>query len=164
MRTKTLIHNDAHIRIARIRIRCKDTDDSASGQNLNGNVAYDLMLGSSCEGSASYEIMIWLGTAGGIGPLSDSGYPPTKVTPVKLGAYNWKLIRGGTDNMKTFSFVAYQPQFNYQGNIMDFINYVKQNEKVEFSNQYVQSLGAGTEVFTGDNGVVKTIAYNVFAT
>lgn len=50
--------------------------------------------------------------------------------------------------MNVFSFVATTPQQNFSGDLMDFVRYLVSKQGVPAS-QVLQSVGAGTEPFSG---------------
>lgn len=120
------------------------------------NVAYDLFTASTTGGSPEYEIMIWLGAYGGAGPISSTG--STIATPTVAG-YSWKLYKGVNGQMTVFSFVASSTVTSFSGDLKAFLTYLSSNQGLPTS-QYLQSIGAGTEPFTGSNAVFSTTAYS----
>jgi xyloglucan-specific endo-beta-1,4-glucanase len=121
------------------------------------NVAYDLFTSSTATGSAVYEVMIWLGAYGGAGPISSTG--STIATPTIAGS-SWKLYYGLNGSMKVYSFVASSNIASFSGDLKLFLTYLSSNQGLSTS-QYLTSLGAGTEPFTGSNAVLTTSAYSV---
>ncbi|KAI0479476.1 family 12 glycosyl hydrolase [Xylariaceae sp. FL0804] len=132
-------------------------DWSYSGSDIVADVAYDLFTSSSASGSDEYEIMIWLAALGGAGPISSTGSPVA--TPTLAGA-SWDLYAGYNGDVEVFSFVAAAEQTAFSGDLMDFLDYLTANEGLSTS-QYLLSLGAGTEPFTGSDAVLTTTAYSV---
>jgi xyloglucan-specific endo-beta-1,4-glucanase len=130
---------------------------SYSGSNIIANVAYDLFTSSTAAGSAEYEIMIWLSALGGAGPISATGSPVATVT---LAGTSWKLYNGKNGQMNVFSFVATSDVKNFKGDLMEFANYLTSKQGMPKS-QILQSVGAGTEPFSGSNAVFTTSAYSM---
>ncbi|KAF2676539.1 glycoside hydrolase family 12 protein [Lentithecium fluviatile CBS 122367] len=128
-----------------------------TGTSMVANVAYDLFTSSTASGSAEYEIMIWLAALGGAGPISSSGSPIATVT---LAGKSWKLYNGMNGNMNVYSFVASSQVSSFSGDLMEFVNYLTSNQGMPKS-QILQSVGAGTEPFTGSNAVFTTSAYSL---
>ncbi|EON96324.1 putative xyloglucan-specific endo-beta- -glucanase precursor protein [Phaeoacremonium minimum UCRPA7] len=128
---------------------------SYTGTSVVANVAYDLFTGSSASGTSQYEIMIWLNALGGAGPISSTG--STIATPT-IGGVSWKLYSGSNGVQTVFSFVASSAQSNFSGDLKNFISYLTSNQGLPTS-QYLTSIGAGTETFTGSNAVFSTSAY-----
>jgi len=131
-----------------------------TGSNIIANVAYDLFTGSSATGSAEYEIMIWLGALGGAGPISSTGSPIATVT---LAGSSWKLYNGMNGQMNVYSFVAVSNVNSFKGDLMAFVNYLTSKQGMPKS-QILQSVGAGTEPFSGSNAVFTTSAYSLSQT
>jgi len=105
--------------------------------------------------------MIWLGGFGGANPLSDNGYPPIPVATPTISGTAFNLIVGHNGNTKVYSFVAQSKAANnFSGDLLNFYKYLEANEKLS-SGQYLQSIQAGTEVFTGSNAKLDTTAYSI---
>ncbi|ORY55263.1 cell 12a endoglucanase [Pseudomassariella vexata] len=130
---------------------------SYTGSSIVADVAYDLFTGSSASGSAEYEVMIWLAAIGGAGPISSTG--STIATPTIAGT-TWNLYSGPNGDMTVFSFVAPSQVTSFDGDIMDFVNYLIQSQGMS-SSQILQSIGAGTEPFTGSDAVFTTSAFSL---
>jgi xyloglucan-specific endo-beta-1,4-glucanase len=128
-----------------------------TGSNIISNVAYDLFTGSAATGSAEYEIMIWLSALGGAGPISATGSPIATVT---LAGSSWKLYNGRNGQMNVYSFVAASDVKNFKGDLMEFVKYLTSKQGMPTS-QILQSIGAGTEPFSGSNAVFTTSAYSL---
>lgn len=100
---------------------------------------------SSASGTNAYEFMVWLPTYGGAGPISSGGSP---ITYPSIGGVTWKLYKGPNGSTTVFSFVAESNQYNFSGDLRNFLSYIVNYEGVPNS-QYLKSIGAGTEPFTG---------------
>ncbi|KAJ4987135.1 glycosyl hydrolase family 12 [Stagonosporopsis vannaccii] len=130
---------------------------SYSGSNIVANVAYDLFTGSSATGSAQYEVMIWLSALGGAGPISSTGSPIA--TPTIAGK-QFKLYKGPNGQMTVFSFVATSEIKSFNGDVNEFLKYLRNSQGLPGS-QILQSVGAGTEPFSGSNAVLTTSAFSL---
>ncbi|KIN04302.1 glycoside hydrolase family 12 protein [Oidiodendron maius Zn] len=118
---------------------------SYSGSNIVADVAYDMFTSSSASGSNEYEIMIWLTALGGAGPISSTGSPIATPT---IDGVSWKLFSGMNGSTKVYSFVASSQVTSFSGNLLDFFKYLESSDGFP-SSQYLLSIGAGTEPFTG---------------
>lgn len=101
--------------------------------------------------------MIWLGALGGAGPISSTGSP---IATPSLAGSSWKLYNGKNGQMNVFSFVASSNVQSFSGDLMAFVNYLSSNNGLSKS-QILQSVGAGTEAFTGSNAVFTTTGYSL---
>ncbi|KAI1774531.1 concanavalin A-like lectin/glucanase domain-containing protein [Hypoxylon cercidicola] len=128
-----------------------------TGSNRVSDVAYDLWLSPTSGGTNTYEIMIWLEAAGGAGPISATGSPIASPT---LAGSSWNLYLGKNGDVNVFSFVTKKTINNFKGNLVEFFNYLTKNQGVAASN-YITSLQAGTEPFSGENAVFTTSAYSI---
>lgn len=111
------------------------------------DVSYDLWLAPSVGADNTYEIMIWLGSYGGAGPISSTG---SAIATVTIGGIAWKLYKGPNGNTTVFSFVAPSNQGNYSGDLNLFFKYLTASQGVSTSS-VITSLQAGTEPFSGKN-------------
>lgn len=130
---------------------------SYTGSSIVADVAYDMFTSSTASGSAEYEVMIWLAALGGAGPISSTGSPIA--TPTIAGK-SWKLYYGLNGSMKVYSFVASSQITSFSGDLLDFFKYLESSQGMS-SSQILQSIGAGTEPFTGSSAVFTTNAYSV---
>lgn len=121
------------------------------------DVSYDLWLAPTSGGTNSYEIMVWLAALGGAGPISSSG---SAVATPTIGGYSWSLYSGTNGDTTVLSFVATSKIESWSGDMMDFFNYLVENEGVSDS-LYITQLQAGTEPFTGTDAVFTTTAYTI---
>ncbi|MCJ1309314.1 hypothetical protein MMC25_002973 [Agyrium rufum] len=129
-----------------------------TGSNIIADVAYDSFLGTSATASAKYEVMVWLGALGGAGPISSTGAPIATPT---IGGTSFNLYSGPNGAMTVYSFVATSKSVtNYSGDLLAFYKYLETSYGVS-SSLYLQSVGAGTEPFTGSNAVLTTSAYSL---
>ncbi|KAL8953432.1 MAG: hypothetical protein Q9222_000706 [Ikaeria aurantiellina] len=134
---------------------------SYSGTSLRANVAYDTFLGTCPSCAQAYEVMVWLGVYGGISPLSDNGYPPTPVATPTIGGVPFNLIKGHNGNVIVYSFLAQSGAVtSYSGDLVAFYKYLIANWGVS-SGQYLQTVQAGTEVFTGSGAKLTTTGYTI---
>lgn len=62
--------------------------------------------------------------------------------------------------VRVFSFVASSQQTSFSGDLKAFITYLISSQGMS-SSQYLQSIGAGTETFTGSNAVFSVSAYSL---
>jgi xyloglucan-specific endo-beta-1,4-glucanase len=99
--------------------------------------------------------MIWLAALGGAGPISSTG--STVATPT-IGGVVFKLYRGPNGDTTVYSFVAESETTSFSGDLKDFYTYLENSFSFP-SSQYLLSIGAGSEPFTGSGAVFKTSAY-----
>lgn len=118
---------------------------SYTGSSIVADVSYDMFTSSTATGANQYEIMIWLAALGGAGPISSTGSPVATVT---INGVSWKLYSGPNGSTTVYSFVAASTTNSYSGDIKNFFTYLINNQGYP-SSQYLTSLGAGTEPFTG---------------
>ncbi|KAF2148402.1 glycoside hydrolase family 12 protein [Myriangium duriaei CBS 260.36] len=128
-----------------------------TGSSIVADVSYDLFTSSTASGANEYEIMIWLGALGGAGPISSTGQPVSKPT---LANKKWNLYKGPNGSTTVFSFVAVSPVENFNGDLMQFLNFLIKDEGLPAS-QVLTSVGAGTEPFTGQNAVFTTSKFSL---
>ncbi|KAF3768898.1 family 12 glycoside hydrolase [Cryphonectria parasitica EP155] len=130
---------------------------SYTGSDLVADVSYDLWLAPTSGGTNSYEIMVWLAALGGAGPISSSG---SAIATPEIGGYTWSLYSGPNGDTTVYSFVASSEIEDWSGDMMDFFNYLVEDEGVSDS-LYITQLQAGTEPFTGTDAVFSTSAYSI---
>nr|AAM77711.1 endoglucanase [Trichoderma citrinoviride] len=119
---------------------------SYSGSDIRANVAYDLFTAANPNHvtySGDYELMIWLGKYGDIGPIGSSQ------GTVNVGGQTWTLYYGYNGAMQVYSFVAQSNTTSYSGDVKNFFNYLRDNKGYNAGGQYVLSYQFGTEPFTG---------------
>jgi xyloglucan-specific endo-beta-1,4-glucanase len=129
---------------------------SYTGSNIIADVAYDMFTSSTATGSDQFEIMIWLAALGGAGPISATG---SAIATVTIDGVSWKLFKGLNGAMTVFSFVASSEVTKFSGDIKSFFTYLTNSQGFPAS-QFLLSLGAGSEPFTGSNAVFTTTAYS----
>ena len=129
------------------------TDD-----NIIADVAYDLFTTSqSGSTSAEYERMVWLDALGGAGPISASGSP---VATPNIGGSTFQLYSGKNGNTQVYSFVASPAIPNYTGDLLAFFDYLASSQGFS-KEQYLISIQAGTEPFSGSDAELTTSKYSV---
>lgn len=101
--------------------------------------------------------MIWLAALGGAGPISATGSPIATPT---INGVTWKLYYGPNGSTKVYSFVAANQVTSFSGDLKLFFTYLATSHGYSTS-QYITSIGAGTEPFTGSDAVLTTSAYSV---
>ena len=104
--------------------------------------------------------MIWLGVYGDVYPLSDNGYPPTPIATPTIGGTAFDLIYGHNGNVAVYSFRAKTAATNFSGDLLNFYKYLEANNNLS-SGQYLQSIQAGSEVFTGSGAKLTTTGYSI---
>ncbi|KAF2093768.1 endoglucanase A precursor [Rhizodiscina lignyota] len=131
---------------------------SYTGSDIVADVAYDMFTSSSPGGSDEYEVMIWLAALGGAGPISSTGSPID--TPTVAG-HSWKLYNGMNGAMNVYSFVTSGDSIeDFSADIADFFTYLESEQSMP-SSQYLLSIQAGTEPFSGTDAKLTTTAYSV---
>lgn len=128
-----------------------------TGSNIVANVAYDLFTGSTATGTQEYEVMIWMSALGGAGPISSTG---SAIATVTIAGKSFKLYKGPNGKMTVFSFVAVNPINSWNGDINLFLVYLRGYQGLPRS-QILQSVGAGSEPFSGSNAVFTTTAFTL---
>ena len=102
--------------------------------------------------------MIWLGALGGAGPISSTGKPVATPT---IGSTTFNLYSGPNGAMTVYSFIATSKDVtSFTGDLLNFYQYLKTHFKVP-STMYLQSIGAGTEPFTGSGAKFTTTKYSI---
>lgn len=101
--------------------------------------------------------MIWLSAIGGAGPISSTG---SAIATVTIAGKQFKLWKGPNGQMTVFSFVAVNPINSFSGDLNEFLIYLRGHQGLPRS-QILQSVGAGTEPFSGNNAVFTTTAYTL---
>lgn len=128
--------------------------------DVRADVSYDIwtgvpQVGNPASNASSYEIMIWLSGRGGIQPV---GSQITTATPI--AGYTWNLWSGPNANWHVYSFVSSTGDItNFSADLLEFFKYLIANQGVA-SSQYLQSIQAGTEPFTGNANLIIN-AYTV---
>lgn len=131
---------------------------SYTGSNMVANVAYDLFTSSKADGSPEYEIMIWLGSFGGAGPISSTGQ---RIATVTLAGISWHVWNGAHSQMNVYSFVrAGGDVRNFKGDLNEFVKYLTSRQGMP-SSQILTSVGAGTEPFSGNDARFTVSAYSL---
>jgi hypothetical protein len=111
-----------------------------------GNVAYDCWLHTQSNPlyeNPSDEIMIWVNSSGGAGPISQT----TVTTNINIGGSTWNLHRGNI-GWNVWSFVRTSNSGSGSVNIKSFTDYLRSNWGLS-ANKYLTSVQFGTEIFHG---------------
>jgi hypothetical protein len=128
-----------------------------SNSGGSADVSYDIYLHTiqmpGSNDTPTDEIMIWLYTANGAGPISSTGSPVATVT---IDQASWNLYRGST-TWNVFSYVRAQNATSAVLNIKDFMSDLVSRGYVS-SSKYITSVQSGTEIFTG-TGELDTTGY-----
>jgi len=130
---------------------------SYTGSNIVADVSYDMFTSATSGGSNAYEIMVWLAALGGAGPISSTG---SAVATATIDGVSFKLYSGPNGATTVYSFVATSEVTSFSGDLLSFFKYLESNKGFS-SSQYLKSIGAGSEAFTGSKAVFKTSAYSV---
>ncbi|KAJ5788574.1 Glycoside hydrolase family 12 [Penicillium paradoxum] len=118
---------------------------SYSTTDIVADVAYDMFLSSTADGSDEYEIMVWLAALGGAGPISSTGSP---IATVNINGISWDVYVGPNGAMTVYSFVAPYTVTSFSGDLLDFFTYLENDQGLS-SSLYLINVQAGTEPFTG---------------
>jgi len=111
------------------------------------DVSYDLWLAPSVGAANKYEIMIWLGSYGGAGPISEQNKPA--IAKPTIAGTTWSLFKGPNGDTTVFSFVAPSNIGNFKADLLPFLTYLTKNQGVP-STYVATSFQAGTEPFVGE--------------
>lgn len=135
-------------------------------------MAYDIFLGGSdCIGSGGshpFEIMIWLGSFGGLLPIGNANPPVATFQGFELYVGN-NPTTGYPGGTEVYSFMAPPTNLgNWSGDLMAFLRFLASNPQYLAGSQQasmallLQSVQAGTEVVTG-SATFTTLSYSVAA-
>jgi hypothetical protein len=132
--------------------------DSYTGTNIVADVSYDAFISSSDSTTVThdYEVMVWLARLGGAEPL---GYSGGAIATVSISGVSWDLYKG-SNGWTVYSFVATSEETSFSGDMNDFFTYLVDNQGVP-SSYYLQTIGAGTEPFTGSNTWFTVSPYTI---
>lgn len=134
-----------------------------AGDDVDADVAYDLFTSSSADGDEEFEVMIWLAALGSAGPISAdysaSGNPQSIASPTVAG-YSWKLYKGSNGVQTVYSFLPSDNIESFSGDVNEFFAYLIKSQGFDGS-QYLVSIGAGTEAFTGQNAEFTVSGYSM---
>ena len=131
---------------------------SYTGTSIVADVSYDafISLSDSKTAAHNYEVMIWLASLGGAEPI---GYGSGPIASPSIDGVTWKLYKG-PNTWTVYSFVATSQVTNFSGDIMNFLNYLINNDGLP-SSYYLQTIGAGTEAFTGSSAWFTVSPYTI---
>lgn len=118
----------------------------SAGSDIVADVSYDLFTSATAGGTQEYEIMIWLAALGGTIPITSTGSPVSTTT---IAGISWSLYTGPNTatNTEVYSFVASSTTNSFSGDLMDFFAYLQDQNLISYD-QYLITVGAGTEAFT----------------
>jgi len=134
-------------------------DWSYTGSDIVADVSYDMFADTTSGSSTSqFEIMVWLAAYGGAGPISSTGSADETVT---IGGVDFKLYDGFNGDMHTYSYVATSDVTSFSGDLLDFLTHIVDTYGTLTTSHYLNSIGAGTEPFTGSNAVLTVSKYSV---
>ncbi|POM80511.1 Endoglucanase, partial [Phytophthora palmivora] len=120
------------------------------------DVAYDLFTSSTAKGEKEFEIMIWLAAIGGAGPISSTG---KAIDTTTIAGTEWSVYSGPNGQMMVYSFVASKQVENFEGDLMEFFNYLTKSQNFKTS-QYLIKVECGTEPFIGKDVTMKVSKYS----
>ncbi|ETK77161.1 hypothetical protein L915_16595 [Phytophthora nicotianae] len=123
------------------------------------DVSYDLFTSSTSNGDNEFEVMIWLAALGGAGPISSTG---SAVATTTIADTEFSLYSGANGDTTVYSFVASDTVKSFSGDLMDFFTYLIDNESFS-SSQYLNTVQAGTEPFTGTDVTLTVSSYSAVA-
>jgi Glycosyl hydrolase family 12/Ricin-type beta-trefoil lectin domain-like len=121
-----------------------------------GNVAYDIWLHTQSNPNLenpSDEIMIWVNSTGGAGPISQQAV----ISNLNIAGSTWNLHRGNI-GWNVWSFVRTSNSGSGSFNIKAFTDYLRANQGMS-SSKYLTSVQFGTEIFRGA-GNLNVTNYN----
>ncbi|EIM84174.1 uncharacterized protein STEHIDRAFT_159380 [Stereum hirsutum FP-91666 SS1] len=116
------------------------------------DIAYDMFISDTSEGSATNEIMIWMANVNA-GPISatygSDGQPTPIASSIYIASQTWNLYQGSNGANNVFSFLPTSGEFtSFSGDLMDFYTYLIDNEGLATS-QYLTTVQAGVEATSG---------------
>ncbi|KAF2091498.1 glycoside hydrolase family 12 protein [Saccharata proteae CBS 121410] len=132
-------------------------DWSYTGSDIVADVSYDMFTSSTADGDNEYEIMVWLAALGGAGPISSTG---SSIATLSVGGVDFELYSGPNGDTTVFSFVAPSEATSFTGDLMEFFSYLIDKQSLP-ETQYLTTLEAGTEPFTGSDAVLTVSSYSV---
>ncbi|OQS02801.1 xyloglucan-specific endo-beta-1,4-glucanase A [Thraustotheca clavata] len=122
------------------------------------DISYDLFTKPyPSANDNAYEIMIWLSALGGAGPISSTGSP---IASVAVAGVPFKLYKGMNGKTTVYSFVAHKSATNFNADLNDFFKYLIKSQGFP-SSQYLTTVQAGTEPFSGTDVKLTTSSYSV---
>jgi len=138
-------------------------DWTYTGDSVVADVAYDMFTSATATGSKEFEVMVWLAALGGAGPISAtysaSGEAESIASPT-LAGHSFSLYKGSNGVQTVYSFVASQNISSFSADVHDFFTYLINFQDFD-SSQYLVSVGAGSEAFTGSNAEFMVSGYSM---
>ncbi|KIY65324.1 glycoside hydrolase family 12 protein [Cylindrobasidium torrendii FP15055 ss-10] len=134
-------------------------EHETQSDGIRADVAYDIWtgvgpVGTPASANSSYEFMIWLAKLGDIQPIGS-----TVASNVEVGGLTWEVWRGPNTNWEVISFFTTDLIQDFEVDLKEFFDYLVAEQDVDPA-QYLQSIQAGTEPFTGSANLV-TSKYSV---
>ncbi|KAG8747760.1 hypothetical protein FRC10_011889 [Ceratobasidium sp. 414] len=126
---------------------------TSASSALVADVAYDLWLSTTSGGSSSDEIMIWLSTRNGAGPVG------SQIATVSVNSVSWKLFKGTVSTWTVWSFVAPSELTSFNQDLKPFFTYLTNSQGLS-SSKYLTGAQAGTEPFIG-SATLTTTEYQI---
>jgi len=128
---------------------------SYDNSNINADVSYDIFTAADINHvtySGDYELMIWLARYGSIQPIG------SQIATATVGGQTWELWYGSNGSQQTYSFVASSPIESFNGDILQFFDYLTTSQGFPASSQYLINLQFGTEPFTSTGQATLTVS------
>ncbi|KAJ5819794.1 endoglucanase-1 [Penicillium riverlandense] len=125
--------------------------------DIRADVSYDLFTAADINHvtySGDYELMIWLARYGSVQPIG------SQIATATVDGNSWELWYGANGSQQTYSFVASSPMTSFSTDILDFFDYLTQNEGFPASSQYLINLQFGTEPFTGGPATLSVSSWS----
>ncbi|PKY07534.1 endoglucanase I precursor [Aspergillus campestris IBT 28561] len=119
---------------------------SYDNTDIRADVAYDLFTAADINHvtySGDYELMIWLGQYGEVGPIG------SVIDSAEVGGQTWDIYNGPNGDMNVYSFVAAEPVTSFDTDIKEFFTYLTEKQSYPADQQYLLTVQFGTEPFTG---------------
>lgn len=138
-------------------------DWSYTGTDVDADVAYDMFTSSTATGSEEFEVMVWLGRYGTAGPISASynaAGNPVSIASTTVAGQAFDVYKGSNGVQTVYSFVAPTNVTSFSGDVYGFFTYLINSQSFD-SSQYLVSVGAGTEAFTGSNAEFTTSGFTM---
>lgn len=105
--------------------------------------------------------MVWLASFNGAKPI---GQQVQLAQPLTIGGVVFDLWHGrgepGTNPWEVFSFVARTETRQFSADLNQFFKFLTKTQGVP-ANYFLQTVGAGTEPFTGSNAVFTVSPYTM---
>jgi len=113
------------------------------------DVSFDTFLAPSASGSHTIEVMIWVASVGGAGPIGS-----TIATP-SINGITWNLHKGPNGSTTVYSFVAPYSLNSVNFDLKPFYNWLTTNGYFSQS-EYLTTIQIGTEPFSGSSRLLTS--------